>query len=117
MGIRDKINCRVSVAKADMKEATNFGGLWGVILSYLEGAPCDRPANNYRIEPNRPPLAFSQAGNPATKAWLVEYQRDLTQVAYTLVINLQQKLGLLADLTAAPLRKWRIAQGHVFSSS
>ena len=68
MGIRDKINCRVSVAKADMKEATNFGGLWGVILSYLEGAPCDRPANNYRIEPNMPPLAFSQAGNPATKA-------------------------------------------------
>jgi hypothetical protein len=51
-----------------MKEAANFGGLLGVILLYLDGAPCGRPASNYPIEPNMPPLAFSQAGNPAMKA-------------------------------------------------
>ena len=69
MGIRDKINCRVSVAKADMKEATNFGGLWGVILLYLEGAPCDRPANNYRIEAQQAEIPGRNPRNPHHVDW------------------------------------------------
>jgi hypothetical protein len=60
-----------AVAKADMKEATNFGGLLGVILLYLEGAPCDRPADITALSPTGRLLLPRRPAIPQRKlGWL-----------------------------------------------